>query len=39
MGLDTADERFKPVKRGVATLDVWVMAALAAITIWVLFFT
>ncbi|KAL0031634.1 hypothetical protein WJX77_011165 [Trebouxia sp. C0004] len=32
----TADERFTPVKRGVATLDIWVMAAFAAVTIWVL---
>jgi len=38
MATHTADERFTPVKRGVATLDIWVMAAFAAVTIWVLFF-
>ncbi len=38
MATHTADERFTPVKRGVATLDIWVMAAFAVVTIWVLFF-
>lgn len=38
MAAHTADERFTPVKRGVATLDIWVMVAFAVITIWVLFF-
>lgn len=38
MAVHTADERFTPVKRGVATLDIWVMVAFAVITIWVLFF-
>jgi len=38
MATHTADERFTPVKRGVATIDIWVMAAFAAVTIWVLFF-
>ena len=38
MATHTADERFTPVKRGVANLDIWVMVAFAVITIWVLFF-
>lgn len=38
MAVHTADERFTPVKRGVATLDIWVMVAFAVITIWVLFY-